>query len=111
LGCGFALGCLRGTNAVIESDVAVGWIASIFWVIVIPLLLLIILNVICLLVGENRILRKQILFTAVQGDDARFDVSAALTLFIMVMLTTVLWYGLRYDPTGTFKPDWTNKLG
>jgi hypothetical protein len=35
----------------------------------------------------------------------------ALMVFIVTILSSVLWYGLKYDSAGTFKPDWTNKFG
>jgi hypothetical protein len=110
LGCGFIFGCYKAFLVHIASAAAVGWTASVLWEIVLVLLLPAILYVICGgTVNKFSTLRKQILFT--EEESLAEGVLTALVMFITITITTVLWYGLRYDPTGTFKPDWTNKLG
>jgi heme/copper-type cytochrome/quinol oxidase subunit 4 len=32
-------------------------------------------------------------------------------MFLSVFVLGLLWFAYRYDESGTFKPDWTNKFG
>ncbi|KAJ4288592.1 hypothetical protein N0V90_011829 [Kalmusia sp. IMI 367209] len=36
---------------------------------------------------------------------------AAWGMFLITFVLGMLWYALRYDPEGTYKPEWINKLG
>lgn len=35
----------------------------------------------------------------------------ACMLFVSTFVLAILWYGIRYEPAGTLKPEWTNILG
>lgn len=38
-------------------------------------------------------------------------ISSGPVLLTEIILLAVLWYDFRYDPAGTYRPSWTNKLG
>lgn len=43
--------------------------------------------------------------------EERHAACATLAMFVVTVAITTVWYALRFDPTGTYKPDWTDALG
>jgi hypothetical protein len=111
------LGYLKGILVIYSTARGTGYAISICLAILVTPVLLLILAIPVLYIYEFRVLRKQVLFLekdqysgGVEGAEA-MQMVLALMVFIVTMLSSVLWYGLKYDSADTFKPDWTNKFG
>jgi hypothetical protein len=110
-------GYLKTLLAIYSTTLNAGYAISICVATFLTLLLLSIFVTPLIVIYESRVLRKQVLFLEKDQypggvDNAEvMQMMFALTVFVITMLSSVLWYGLKYDSAGTFKPDWTNKFG
>ena len=46
-----------------------------------------------------------------QPGNRGYDNVLAFDFFCRILCFSLFWYAVHYDPTGTFKPEWTQVLG
>jgi hypothetical protein len=111
------LGLIKVALAIYSTAGGCGYSVSISFAAFAASFLLIFLFIPVSFIYKSRVLRKQVLFLekdqysggVVEAEVIQMEL--ALMVFIVTILSSVLWYGLKYDSAGTFKPDWTNKFG
>jgi hypothetical protein len=110
------VGYLKAVLVIYSTARGTGYAISICVAILVTSFLLLLLSIPVLSINESRVLRKQVLFLEGQYSAGVVEAEVmqmvlALMVFIVTILSSVLWYALKYDSADTFKPNWTNKFG
>jgi Mn2+/Fe2+ NRAMP family transporter len=108
-------GNIKGLLIIYESEVALEYAVSICFDGFVTAIFLLVLLMAPILLCCNKTIQKQVLFigedNSTEEDRKETLMILALMVFVTTIVTSALWYGLRYDSGSTYKPEWTNRLG